>query len=348
MRVAVGLSGGVDSSVAAALLKEQGHEVVGITMRLWREGRYKGGCGDACFGPHEAEDIEAARRLCAQLDIPYHVFDCSEAYERTVLDYFRDEYLAGRTPNPCVRCNAAMKFGLLPRLARESGLSFDMFATGHYARTLQRNGQWRLLRGVDTAKDQSYFLYRLTQEQLPGILFPLGELRKADVRALAARFGLSAKDKPESQDFYSGDKNELMQTPPKEGNIVDEAGHVLGVHPGHWNFTIGQRRGLGVSSTRPLYVVDINACRNEVVLGGVERLLSRRLELNDCHWLAGTPPAGSVLAKIRSTAQPAPAQFAGGKLVFTDGVSAAACGQSAVLYDGDEVLGGGVICRVAK
>ena len=125
MRIAVGLSGGVDSSVAVALLKEQGHEVVGITMSLWREGRYRGGCGDACFGPHEAEDIESARELCVQLGIPYYVFDCSDAYEKTVLDYFREEYLSGRTPNPCVRCNSSMKFGLLPRLARESGLAFD-------------------------------------------------------------------------------------------------------------------------------------------------------------------------------------------------------------------------------
>ncbi|MBR4673677.1 MAG: tRNA 2-thiouridine(34) synthase MnmA [Victivallales bacterium] len=348
MKVAVGLSGGVDSSVAAALLKEQGHEVVGITMSLWREGRYQGGCGDACFGPHEAEDIASARELCAQLNIPYHVFDCSDAYEKTVLDYFREEYLSGRTPNPCVRCNAAMKFGLLPRLARESGLAFDSFATGHYARVCQRNGKWHLLRGVDVAKDQSYFLYRLTQEQLSGILFPLGELCKADVRTLAARYCLAVKDKPESQDFYSGDKSELMQTPPRQGNIVDETGKVLGTHQGHWNFTIGQRRGLGVSSTQPLYVVDINACRNEVVLGPVEKLLSKRLLLTDCRWVSGTPPSGSVLAKIRSTSKPVSAHFADGVLVFTDGVSAAALGQSAVLYNGDEVLGGGVISRILK
>ncbi len=348
MKVAVGLSGGVDSSVAAALLKEQGHEVIGITMSLWREGRYQGGCRDACFGPHEAEDIASARELCSQLDIPYHLFDCSDAYEKTVLDYFRKEYLSGRTPNPCVRCNASMKFGLLPRLARESGLSFDAFATGHYARVCQRNGRWHLLRGVDEAKDQSYFLYRLTQEQLSGILFPLGELRKTDVRRLASRFGLAVKDKPESQDFYSGDKSELMQMPPRTGNFVDETGKVLGTHQGHWNFTVGQRRGLGISSTQPLYVVDINACRNEVVLGPVERLLSKSLLLDDCHWFSGIPPKGNVLAKIRSTTQPAPAHFADGVLAFNDGVNAAACGQSAVLYDDDEVLGGGVIQRIIK
>ena len=348
MRIAVGLSGGVDSSVAVALLKEQGHEVVGITMSLWREGRYRGGCGDACFGPHEAEDIAAARELCVQLGIPYYVFDCSDAYEKTVLDYFREEYLAGRTPNPCVRCNSSMKFGLLPRLARESGLAFDSFATGHYARVVHHNGRWHLLRGVDEAKDQSYFLYRLTQEQLSGILFPLGELRKADVRSLASRFGLDVKDKPESQDFYSGDKGELMQTPPRQGNIVDETGRVLGAHQGHWNYTIGQRRGLGVSSTQPLYVVDINACRNEVVLGTVEKLRASQIQLADCYWISGAPPKGNVLAKIRSTAQPAPAQFSDDVLIFMDGASAAARGQSAVLYEGDEVLGGGVIQRIIK
>lgn len=348
MKIAVGLSGGVDSSVAAALLCEQGHEVIGITMSLWREGRYHGGCGDACFGPNEAEDIAAAKELCSQLHIPYHVFDCADAYEKIVLDYFRNEYLTGRTPNPCVRCNASMKFGLLPRLAKESGLSFDVFATGHYARVLQRDGAWRLLRGVDEMKDQSYFLYRLKQEQLQDLLFPLGGLHKTDVRALAARYGLSVKDKPESQDFYSGDKSELMQTPPRQGNIVDETGRVLGTHSGHWNFTIGQRRGLGISSTKPLYVVDINACRNEVVVGNAEELLSKRLELEDCHWITGTAPSGMVLAKIRSTSQLVPAQFVDGELIFNDGVNAAARGQSAVLYRDDEVLGGGVISRIVK
>ena len=166
MIVAVGLSGGVDSSVAAALLREQGHEVVGITMRLWREGRYRGGERDACFGPGEAEDIPGSEALCRRLGIEYHVFDCADEYEAVVLDYFRSEYLAGRTPNPCVRCNALMKFGVLPQMARKSGIAFDRFATGHYARIREEHGVFHLLRGADGKKDQSYFLYRLKQAQL--------------------------------------------------------------------------------------------------------------------------------------------------------------------------------------
>ena len=219
MKIALGLSGGVDSSVAAALLKRQEHEVVGITMKLWREGRYRGGSKDACFGPSEAEDIARAEKLCRALGIPYHVFDCSEEYEKVVLSYFRTEYLAGRTSNPCVRCNAFMKFGVLPQLARKSGVVFDKFATGHYARIREENGVFHLLRGADDKKDQSYFLYRLKQPQLQNLLFPLGDLHKTEVRKLASEYGLEVKDKPDSQDFYSGDHTELLNTPPGKYNV---------------------------------------------------------------------------------------------------------------------------------
>ncbi|MBQ9336618.1 MAG: tRNA 2-thiouridine(34) synthase MnmA, partial [Lentisphaeria bacterium] len=248
MRIAVGLSGGVDSSVAAALLKSQGQAVVGITMKLWREGRYRGGERDACFGPGEAEDIARAEKLCRKLDIPYHVFDCADEYEKVVLAYFRAEYLAGKTPNPCVRCNVFMKFGVLPDLARKSGVEFAKFATGHYARIREENGVFHLLRGTDEKKDQSYFLYRLKQPQLANLLFPLGELHKSEVRELAAKSGLEVKGQPDSQDFYSGDHTELLNTPPRPGNIVDTSGKILGTHQGFWNYTIGQRKGLGIAA----------------------------------------------------------------------------------------------------
>ena len=346
MKIAVGLSGGVDSSVAAALLKSQGHEVVGITMKLWREGRYRGGSKDACFGPGEAEDIAHAEKLCRQLGIGYRVFDCSEEYEKVVLAYFRSEYLAGKTPNPCVRCNVFMKFGVLPNLARKSGIDFDKFATGHYARIREKNGVFHLLRGTDEKKDQSYFLYRLKQSQLANLLFPLGGLHKTEVRELAAKFGLEVKDKPDSQDFYSGDHTELLNTPPCLGNIIDIAGNVLGTHEGFWNYTIGQRKGLGVAAKHPLYVLELNPCRNEVVVGNAEDTLRHELKLADCSWIAGSVPAGEVQVKVRSASKLLPAVFENDTLQFPDGVSAAARGQSAVLYRNEEVLGGGIIAEV--
>ena len=342
MKIAVGLSGGVDSSVAAALLAEQGHTVVGVTMKLWREGAYIGGTKDACFGPGEAEDIARAEALCRQIGIEYQVFDCAAEYEKRVLEYFREEYLNGRTPNPCVRCNASMKFGVLPQLARQSGIQFDKFATGHYARIREENGDLHLLRGVDEKKDQSYFLYRLTRDQLKDLLFPLGGLHKEEVRKLAERYGLEVKDKPDSQDFYSGDHVELLNVAPRRGNIVDTAGDILGTHNGFWNFTIGQRKGLGIAAEHPLYVLELNACRNEVVVGGIHDTLRTELTLADCTWI-GDEPVGEVQVKIRSTSRLFPAFFEKNRLTFPEAVSAAAKGQSAVLYRWEEVLGGGII-----
>lgn len=347
MKIAVGLSGGVDSSVAAALLARAGHEVVGITMKIWREGRFAGGPKDACYGPGEADDIARAEALSRRLGIPYHVFDCAGEYESVVLDYFKREYLAGHTPNPCVRCNAFLKFGVLPGLARKSGLAFDRFATGHYARIREEDGRFRLLRGADETKDQSYFLYRLSQAQLAGLLFPLGELRKSEVRALAAEFGLEVKDQPDSQDFYSGDHAELLETPDRPGNIVDSGGRVLGAHRGFWHYTVGQRKGLGIAAKHPLYVLELNPCRNEVVVGSAGETVARRLVLGDCHWI-GEPPEGAAEVKIRSAAKPLPAEISTGEngetvLDLPSGASAPAAGQSAVLYRGDLVLGGGII-----
>jgi len=350
--VILGLSGGVDSSVAATLLARAGHEVVGITMKIWREGRFAGGPKDACYGPGEADDIARAEALSRRLGIPYHVFDCAGEYETVVLDYFKREYLAGHTPNPCVRCNAFLKFGVLPGLARKSGLAFDRFATGHYARIREEDGRFRLLRGADETKDQSYFLYRLTQAQLAGLLFPLGELRKSEVRALAAEFGLEVKDQPDSQDFYSGDHAELIGAPDRPGDIVDETGRVLGRHSGFWKFTIGQRKGLGVAHPRPLYVLAVDACRNEVVVGTAERTRRRALVAGDCRWVSIAPPSAplEVQIKIRSTGHPVPGAMlhphGDGRVearLGGEGLAGVAPGQSAVFYQGDVLLGGGII-----
>jgi len=347
MKVAVGLSGGVDSSVAAMLLKEAGHEVVGVTMKLWK-GTFRGGPRDACFGPGEAEDIERARALAADLGIDYRTIDCSDAYERSIVGAFRETSLRGETPNPCVLCNAALKFGLLPRLAREAGLSFDRFATGHYARIVEAGGRLAVRRAADEKKDQSYFLYRLSQEQLAMSMFPLGETTKAEVRRLAASRGLAAADKPDSQDFYSGDRDELIGEEPREGEIVDLAGRVLGRHGGFWNFTVGQRKGLGAFGPRPLYVVRIDACCNRVVLGTREEAVSREFRVDDMRWMAQSPTEDAIEAfvKIRSTGAPlGPVTLRNGLCTASgEGLFGVAPGQSAVFYDEKGViLCGGVI-----
>ena len=353
MRILVGMSGGVDSATAAALLHSQGHEVTGCTMRLWRKGNHlHGGTRDACYGPGEAEDVEAARAVCNRIGIPFREFDCSRAYESTVIGYFREEFLAGRTPNPCVRCNASMKFGLLPEMARQSGLAFDRFATGHYARLRQgANGHMQLLMAADRSKDQSYFLCGLSQEQLSGLLFPLGELTKGEVRRLARDFGLPVHDRPDSQDFYSGDTAELIGREDAIGEIVDDAtGKVLGHHTGYWKYTIGQRKGLGVASTEPLYVVGINACRNEVRLGRKETAIRHSLRTGVFNWISIPQPIEPIACevKVRSVQNPVPCTLtplADGccEAKFPDGIFAVALGQAAVFYQGEVLLGGGSI-----
>ena len=355
MKVAVGLSGGVDSAVSALLLKEAGHEVVGITMKLW-DGKYQGGERDACFGKGEAEDIAAAERFAAELGIPYHVFDCSKEYDQQIIAYFRKTYLSGQTPNPCVFCNRLMKFGLLPELARASGLEFDRFATGHYARVEfdEKTGRYGLLRAVDTGKDQSYFLYRLTQEQLARHLFPMGTLTKAEVRRIAHAHNLPMADKPDSQDFYSGDVAELLGASDREGEIVTLDGKVLGRHRGFWHYTVGQRKGLGIGGGRPYYVVDLDACKNRVVVGFEDDAKKTSLKCTDLNWVGLAPlkpgEHRECTLKVRSAGVPkGPASITmaddGETLLaeFPLGIAGVAPGQSAVFYFGDLILAGGVI-----
>lgn len=349
MRVAVGLSGGVDSAVAALLLKRAGHEVVGVTMKLWREGRYTGGAFDACFGPGEADDVAEAERIAAALEIPYETFDCADEYEREVLDYFRSERASGRTPNPCVVCNRRMKFGLLPRLAAEK-TGCGMFATGHYARLARSGARTALLRAAHTAKDQSYFLWGLSQEQLSRAMFPLGGLSKSEVRQLAREAAFAVADKADSQDFYSGDEGEILAMEPREGEIVDVSGRVLGRHDGHWHFTVGQRKGLGIAVGEPMYVCGIDACRNRVVVGRREQAVSRAFSVSPdtVNWVSLPPTAGRIRCrvKVRSAGVPAgPVFWEDGRVEAPDGVFGVAPGQSAVFYseDGGEVLFGGVI-----
>lgn len=354
MKILVGLSGGVDSSVAALILKQQGHEVVGATMSIW--GKYgmaaKSGHKNACYGPDEKEDIEEARKIAAQIDIPYYVFNCVEQYEQIVLDNFKSEYIQGRTPNPCVWCNALVKFGVLPLIAKENGIEFDKFATGHYARVEEKDGRFLLKRGIAPHKDQSYFLYRLKQEQLKNIILPLGNYTKDQIRKIAKDNGLEVAEKPDSQDFYDGDYNELLGVKEKDGNIVDLDGKVLGHHKGIWNYTIGQRKGIGVSATEPLYVLELRKDTNEVVIGPADKTFKKELTAVNLNWIAFDKLENErkVYAKIRSTQQPTPVTITPNgddvDVVFDELQKSIAIGQSVVFYDEDVVLGGGVIDKV--
>lgn len=354
MKILVGLSGGVDSSVAALILKQQGHEVVGATMSIWgKDGMAaKSGHKNACYGPDEKEDIEEARKIAAQIGIPYYVFNCVEQYEQIVLDNFKSEYIQGRTPNPCVWCNALVKFGVLPLIAKENGIEFDKFATGHYARVEEKDGRFLLKRGIAPHKDQSYFLYRLKQEQLKNIILPLGNYTKDQIRKIAKDNGLEVAEKPDSQDFYDGDYNELLGVNEKDGNIVDLDGKVLGHHKGIWNYTIGQRKGIGVSATEPLYVLELRKDTNEVVIGPADKTFKKELTAVNLNWIAFDKLENErkVYAKIRSTQQPTPVTITPNgdnvDVVFDELQKSIAIGQSVVFYDEDVVLGGGVIDKV--
>ncbi len=356
-KVAVGLSGGVDSAVTAALLLEAGYEVVGITMKIWKGGiAIQEGPKHACFGPGEAEDLAACERLAAQLGIEYRILDLADEYESRVLDYFRHEYRAGRTPNPCIICNRELKFGFLVDRAREAGLGFDFFATGHYARIEERKGILHLRKAAFEAKDQSYFLYGLDADRLAHIRFPLGNLAKDEVRAIARRLGLEPADKPESQDFVAGgDYAPLFaDRPPEPGEFVDEMGRVLGRHRGLPFYTVGQRRGIGISiGPEPLYVLKLEPETNRIVLGPNTGLFSEGLVTEDFRLqdprLATAP--FRARAKLRQNHKPAPCLVypddAGHYLLaFGTAERAVAPGQSAVLYDEEGfVLGGGIIAR---
>lgn len=355
MKILVGLSGGVDSTVTALILKQQGHEVIGATMSIWGTNGMaaKAGHKNACYGPDEKEDIEEARKIANQIGIPYYVFDCVEQYKKIVLDNFKSEYIQGRTPNPCVWCNALVKFGVLPLMAKENGIEFDKFATGHYARVEEENGRFLLKRGIAPHKDQSYFLYRLKQEQLKNIIMPLGNYTKDEIRSIARENGLTVAEKPDSQDFYDGDYNELLGIKELEGNIVDTTGKILGKHKGIWNYTIGQRKGIGISASEPLYVLSLNKTTNEVVVGPADKTFKKSLIATDLNWIAfdNLQTQRRAQAKIRSTQQPVdvtinPLETGEIEVIFDELQKSIAIGQSVVLYDNDIVLGGGVIDKV--
>ena len=350
-RVLLGLSGGVDSAVAAALLLERGYEVTAARMSVY-DGEDDGTVTSGCYGRRADDDTASAAALAARLGLPFRVVDCAAVWREEVLDYFRGEYLRGRTPNPCVRCNEAVKFGAFLRLAEQSGAEFDYFATGHYARVEHSDeyGGPVLRRGADHQKDQSYFLYRLSRQTLGRLIFPLGELRKSETRRLAEARGLAVHDRPDSQDFYGGDYVDLIGAPDREGPVVDSAGRVLGRHRGFWRFTPGQRKGLGVTGPEPLYVLKVNAERNEVTIGPARENSFAGCVIDDCNFFLPEPEPGErYLARMRSS-QPLQevtvrAKKGGSRLCidFERPLSGLAPGQSLVLYRDDLVVGGGII-----
>ncbi len=358
--VAVAMSGGVDSSVAAALLKEQGREVIGITLQLWPKAsadldRHHGCCS--------LDAVEDARRVAAKLDIPYYVLDVQEEFGRRVIDPFLADYEQGRTPNPCISCNSEVKFDLLLRKAREIGA--DGLATGHYARIdAAEGGRLRLLRAADATKDQSYVLYGICQDELAQASFPLGDWRKVDARAKARSLGLVTADKPDSVEICfvtSGDYRDLIARRQAGGAGAGEIRHldgtVLGRHTGVWNFTVGQRSGLGAlprGIQGPLYVLDLDPGQARVTVGPREALAREVFEVTELSFVAGDPPSGEFAAevRIRYGAEPVPARVRVGPdrtaVVEAEApLIAVAPGQAAVLYRGDEVLGGGRIMRRA-
>ena len=359
-RVVVAMSGGVDSSVVAALLKGEGYDVVGVTLQLYDHGAATHRPGSCCAG----RDIDDARRVAETLGIPYYVLNYEERFRKAVIDPFTASYMAGETPIPCVACNQTVKFADLLETARDLGA--DALATGHYVRSRANGAHRALFRPVDADRDQSYFLFATTQAQIDYLRFPLGGLSKPEVRAMAERMGLAIADKPDSQDIcfvpqgkYSDIIAKLKPEAAIAGDIVHIDGRMLGRHEGILHYTIGQRRGIGVAAAEPLYVVHLDAGRARVVVGPREALETRKVFLRDVNWLGDvalsdiSPDGIELFAKLRSTRQPAPATLAvvDGRVSVerADGESGVAPGQACVLYESDatdaRVLGGGFIER---
>ena len=334
--VLVAMSGGVDSSVAAALLVDRGHDVVGVTLKLWG--------GDTDSGCCSVADVEDARRVAAQLGIDHYVFNLTDDFSRHVVEPYAAAYASGRTPNPCVECNRTIKFGRL--VERAEAMGFDRVATGHHARVARGRHGYEVRRGVDPAKDQSYVCYMLGQRELERTLLPIGELTKSEVRAHAAGFGLRTADKAESMDVCFVRREDRVdfvnrRTKPRPGRIVDRAGSTLGAHDGVGAFTIGQRRGLGVPTGARCYVVDIDATTATVTVGSRAELLRSDVELTDLV-LTAAPVAGRLQAQTRAHGTPVDATLRDTRVEFASPQPRVAPGQVVALYDGDVVVGGGL------
>ena len=350
IRVVVAMSGGVDSSVAAALLKQQGYAVVGLMLKLWSDG--ENGRANRCCTP---ADVDAARSIARQLDIPFYLINIADTFKATVVDYFVTEYVAGRTPNPCLMCNRHIRYELL--LSKAIGLGAQYLATGHYARVREVDGTYQLLRGVDSGKDQSYVLSVLGQRELAHALWPLGEMTKPQVRELAGQYKLSVAEKAESQDLCflaNGDYRDFVTRYAPAGSIQPgairtTAGDVIGQHQGLPFYTIGQRKGLGIAAAEPLYVVALDAADNSVIVGTKNELGRRECVARDMHYVSGSEPIEPfrATAKIRYKAREAAVSVhpdrSSARVEFDEPQRDITPGQGLVLYDGEVVIGQGFI-----
>jgi len=359
-RVAVGLSGGVDSAMAARILLDKGYEVIGLTMSIW-DGSVpiSEATKSGCFGPGETEDLKAASEICIRLGIEHQIIKLANEYKDTVLNYFCSTYLDGKTPNPCLMCNQRMKFDLLPSKAKENGISFDYFATGHYARIeySERNSRYQLKSALDHAKDQSYFLSFLNQEQLKNLIFPLGDLTKAEIKDFARKTGFpDLAEKIESQDFLETDDYSVLfeQDTFQTGDIIDIRDKVLGKHRGLIHYTKGQRKNLGIAGqAEPYYVIAIDSQKNRLVVGPQRYLYGIICKAVSINWLSIEPPARPfwTKAKIRLQHEPAdcfvmPRKDGAAEVNFEKPQLSITPGQGIVFYDKDTVFAGAIIDNI--
>ena len=349
--IAIAMSGGVDSSVAAALLVEQDFDVFGVMLRLWSAGPES---SNRCCTP---EDVSLAQRVASQLDIPFHILDVKDTFKQEVVDPFVYDYTKGRTPNPCLRCNRIIRWGFLLESVLSMGAS--RLATGHYARILQENNRYHLYRAKDASKDQSYVLSVLHQDQLARTIFPLGDITKIKVREQAAKLNLPVADRAESQDLcFVGDQDYrdflidqgILLSPP--GPILDENGEILGQHSGLSNYTIGQRKGIGISKSFPLYVINKDVQNNVLLVGSKDKLGRTSFNIGQTNWISGSPPsdAASILVRVRYKAKEVGAiiqsiEGAGAEVQLLESLPDVTPGQYAVFYDGEKCLGGGIILQ---
>lgn len=358
--VAVGMSGGVDSTMAAYLLKQQGYEVIGITMSIYDKAvNLPETDKSGCYGPNEEKELEEAKKACEKIGIKHYVIDLKKQYKENVVDYFCNSYLEGNTPNPCVACNSKMKFGHLLEEAKKSGINFDYFATGHYVRIDkdEETGRFFIKKAIDSKKDQSYFLHRLTQEQLSNLIFPIGEYIKTDLKKLATEIGYQEyANKDESQDFVEADDYSVLfkDKEIKQGDIINTKGEVVGKHDGIINYTIGQRKGLDLGgSDEILYVIKIDSESNIIVVGPKEYLYSKGLVAVNLSFMSIESldaEMDNIQAKMRAhgsfiDCKIKPIENNSVEVMFKEDQISIQPGQSIVFYSGDVIIGGGIISK---